>query len=186
MKTGEDGVLGGLGKEKEEGEVEGLSETVQFTSFFWAGLGCYIGSLCSMNIQKSRFLAKCFKDLFSSMFDSFEQEQLEEIAAIVMRLWQRNDLMFKVNFTHPNSMVQYSKQLLLDLKEVQKGVAIIGGDKLRCRWEPSTEGVYKVNCDAAINKSFGKVGIGMVARDCEGKVLATKRCKKSYFLTLIS
>ncbi|KAL2906950.1 Switch 2 [Bienertia sinuspersici] len=45
-----------------------------------------------------------------------------------------------------------------------------GGSK----WAPPISNEIKINFDAAVNREDGKVGIGVIARDCEGKVLVAK------------
>lgn len=39
------------------------------------------------------------------------------------------------------------------------------------RWSPPEQGVTKINVDATIKTNDDKVGLGVVARDWEGKVL---------------
>ncbi|KAK4857201.1 hypothetical protein QYF36_025599 [Acer negundo] len=41
------------------------------------------------------------------------------------------------------------------------------------RWLPPEEGLYKVNCEALVDKDGGRIGIGVVTRGEEGNVLAS-------------
>lgn len=41
--------------------------------------------------------------------------------------------------------------------------------------------IYKLNWDIAVDKVHSKIGINVIARDCEGKVIATLRMKMSLF-----
>ena len=45
------------------------------------------------------------------------------------------------------------------------------------RWLPPPPGVVKINTDAALNSLQGRTGLGMVARDCDGKVVASS-CRR--------
>lgn len=92
---------------------------------------------------------------------------------IARKIWlRRNEFVFKDSFLHPSLVVQQSRQLLVDFKEVQsKNIRQITNNSSQvCKWEPPSEGFYKVNWDAAINKSMGKIGIGITTRDQEGNV----------------
>ncbi|KAK2652460.1 hypothetical protein Ddye_012316 [Dipteronia dyeriana] len=41
------------------------------------------------------------------------------------------------------------------------------------KWKPPTEGHFKINTDAAINGSLGRVRIGIIIRDSAGHVMAS-------------
>ncbi|KAK2641422.1 hypothetical protein Ddye_023185 [Dipteronia dyeriana] len=41
------------------------------------------------------------------------------------------------------------------------------------KWKPPVIGIFKVNTDAAIDSKEGRVGLGIMIRDCEGFVLAS-------------
>jgi hypothetical protein len=40
------------------------------------------------------------------------------------------------------------------------------------RWKPPPSGFYKINWDAGVDKQKGKLGIGFIVRDSQGKVYA--------------
>ncbi|KAL2937195.1 hypothetical protein RDABS01_020644, partial [Bienertia sinuspersici] len=42
------------------------------------------------------------------------------------------------------------------------------------KWQPPDDGVIKVNFDAAINKDFGRVGLGIIGRNSDGQVVFAK------------
>ncbi|XP_041020423.1 uncharacterized protein LOC121262054 [Juglans microcarpa x Juglans regia] len=44
-------------------------------------------------------------------------------------------------------------------------------------WTPPSQGLYKVNWDASLSKRSSKVGTGIIVRDHEGHVIATKMMK---------
>jgi hypothetical protein len=42
-------------------------------------------------------------------------------------------------------------------------------------WKPPPKGTIKVNFDAAINKNFGSIGVGLIDRDYLGNLKGAKR-----------
>jgi hypothetical protein len=46
-------------------------------------------------------------------------------------------------------------------------------------WQPPPTSKYKVNWDMAVDKNHGHIGIGIVVKDYEGIVLATRSTTKS-------
>lgn len=52
---------------------------------------------------------------------------------------------------------------------------------LACKWENPPKEVCKINWDAVVDKLHCKVGIEIIARDCERKIMATKRMQSDLF-----
>ncbi|XP_042939476.1 uncharacterized protein LOC122274506 [Carya illinoinensis] len=48
-------------------------------------------------------------------------------------------------------------------------------------WKPSPMHTYKLNWDAALDRIQSRIGIGVVVRDYEGRILATMRKNKCLF-----
>ncbi|XP_041004015.1 uncharacterized protein LOC121249371 [Juglans microcarpa x Juglans regia] len=70
----------------------------------------------------------------------------------------------------------------MDYQEANKGESSNGGGMVdRSWWEPPLEGVYNVNWDTTINKAFGRVGIEIIIRDHESKVMAIKIIQRELF-----
>lgn len=104
------------------------------------------------------------------------EEHMKEIVLIAMRLWQRrNDFIFNSNFSH--QIWWCSNQNSIDFKEAQTDFVkpATGGENLMNRWKPPTGKLFKINWDAALNKSLGKVVVGNIVKDGEGNVLATTK-----------
>ncbi|KAK3204692.1 hypothetical protein Dsin_018738 [Dipteronia sinensis] len=55
-----------------------------------------------------------------------------------------------------------------------------GGD----RWQPPEGGLYKVNCDALVDKDGGKTGFGVVIRDEEGNGNVLASCAQTLVANL--
>lgn len=53
-----------------------------------------------------------------------------------------------------------------------------GGDEGQHHWIRPTEGIIKINCDAACNGGTGDGGIGVLARNHEGRIVGGTQCAK--------
>lgn len=105
----------------------------------------------------------CFKELLKDMFEVFEKDEIEEIAIVARRIWQRqNGLVFNAYLTHPNSVVKHTKQVLQEFKEKQthKKISIkVDQNSTQCS-KPPTKNVIKINWDAIIDKASCKIEAG--------------------------
>lgn len=76
--------------------------------------------------------------------------------------------------------MQQARQLLVEYQEAQSvkvGPKVDIGSN-HTSWEPPPLGIYKVNWDAAIKHEVGRSCIGIVIRDFEGRVVASKSMQR--------
>ncbi|XP_040988990.1 uncharacterized protein LOC121236613 [Juglans microcarpa x Juglans regia] len=80
-------------------------------------------------------------------------------------------------------VMQQAKQLLTEYQEGQaSNVVSRGASKSNhTSWEPPPLVIYKVNWDAAVKHEIGRVGIGIVIRDFEGRVVASRSMQRYIF-----
>lgn len=115
--------------------------------------------------------------LLADMIVLLEQEYLEEFIMTTKKIWQRrNSFIFQDNFIHPKLVIQHTKQLLT--KSISRGTS----ESNRISWEPPPLGTYKVNWDTVVRHEVGRVGICIVIRDSEGRVVASMSMQR-YMLT---
>lgn len=89
---------------------------------------------------------------------------------------------FKDTFTQPSTLVQQSRILLAELKQIKAStISTRIESNLNEDCEASPQGFFKLNLDAALSKVHCKVGIGVIIHDWEGKVRATLRMKRDIF-----
>ncbi|KAK3228428.1 hypothetical protein Dsin_000309 [Dipteronia sinensis] len=86
-------------------------------------------------------------------------------------------------------MVDWVRSFLSDYKECASKLISTPRERIPVDniWRPQDIGLYKVNCDAAVNVSTCTIGIGIVIRDSTGFVLVACSQKKivaSYFAQL--
>ncbi|KAF5459887.1 hypothetical protein F2P56_019799 [Juglans regia] len=128
-----------------------------------------VWSTSSKKVQKSGLFASGFMQSFSS----------------AKKIWQRrNSFIFQDNFIHPNLLIQQAKQLLTEYQEGQASKVVSKGASKsnHTSWEPLPLGTDKVNWDAAAKHEDGRVGIGIVIRDFEERVIASRSMQR-YMLT---
>lgn len=143
-----------------------------------------VQSQCTNKIQKSSFTKMNFMQLMKNICETFEKGQNEEISIVARRIWLRkNDFVFISFLTHPrNHVVLHSKQILQEMKVIQvertsSPEAI--SNQPQC-WTPPQNSI-NLYWDAAINKALYKIGIGAIAKDLEGTIMATLRMNRSLF-----
>lgn len=93
--------------------------------------------------------------------------------------------LFGGEFLHPNQLVKRAKEVVEDFnvaeqnnnntEQQQQGTNI-------SRWLAPPCDVYKINWDAAIDKLRKLMGVGVIVRDHEGKVMATM-CSPMKYIT---
>jgi hypothetical protein len=80
-------------------------------------------------------------------------------------------------FTHPNQLISKASHSLKEFSEANardvQPLIPTGTPTLEIWKDPST-GMYKINCDVAIDSKNMRMSIGIIARDCEGQVIAEK------------
>ncbi|XP_042958139.1 uncharacterized protein LOC122293700 [Carya illinoinensis] len=77
---------------------------------------------------------------------------------------------------HPNLVVNQASLSLATYKEAQGSRKNTPqASSTQTGWSPPSSGSIKINWDAAVDVPQARVGIGLVARDHEGKVLVTKQ-----------
>ncbi|XP_042968948.1 uncharacterized protein LOC122301606 [Carya illinoinensis] len=142
-----------------------------------------VWSLSSRKFQKASILSPSFAEKLESLVDSKEIKELLLFAVTAWNLWKRrNEVVFQGHLTHPSSVVSHSKQLVEDLHKlsVNKKAKELK-QQTNQPWEAPSQGKIKVNWDASDDKASCKVGVGVVLRDWNSKVLATLRMEQDLF-----
>ncbi|KAG6647295.1 hypothetical protein CIPAW_07G069100 [Carya illinoinensis] len=134
-----------------------------------------------MVLQKSSVRVERFMEIFEWLHSQCELQTMELFAMTIWGIWQRrNKLVFESSFLHPNSLAQTAAHQLVNFKAAQ--MAPISATQMHTNhaatWTPPPEGVIKINWDAALREAHDRVGIGLVARDHEGGIVASKMVAK--------
>lgn len=137
-----------------------------------------VWSECPNRINKCNFSAGDFLTLFGMLSKRFDVEEMEIIAVVVQRIWfQRNRYIFEGKMTSPSCLIKGAKETVEEYHQFQALVPQLAQNNLQTGsivWCAPSDGVIKLNWDIAMNKRLRMVGVGIVARDSGGKVVASK------------
>jgi hypothetical protein len=145
-----------------------------------------VWSECPPRIQKSSSGNDDFLTLFGSLNGRMEVEDIELFAMVAQRIWsRRNRYVFEGVFTPPNCLIRGAVEALQDFKNACESSFIQphpDPPPLSQQWSKPPQGVYKLNWDAAVDRKQRLSGVGIVARDCTGKILAA-RCSYHRYIS---
>jgi hypothetical protein len=132
---------------------------------------------CSKKIQKLAIGKVGGKEFVQFLWEKLEDADLLEALMVARAIWmRRNQFLFQRGFDPP------SKVVVLARKSVEDFLLAIShsleADSFRqpeiAVWKKPPAGTTKINWDAAFNLSNKRMGIGVVARDSLGRVVAAK------------
>jgi hypothetical protein len=128
--------------------------------------------------QKSCFEGPNFLQVAEGMLNICDKREFAYFVSIARRIWLRqNGTIHGDAFLHPNAVVQQATQAVDLFHMVGDGVSmqeISGGAPTPCLWKNPPVGWFKANWDAGVNKTTGRVGLGTVIWDHQGRVWAAK------------
>ena len=116
-------------------------------------------------------------------------DELRLLVFVVRQIWFRqNDFVFNGEFRPLEKLVQVDRLQMEQYDQAtaswDKEVLNMGNTctRIYVRWMKPPVGVVKINWDAAVDERIGSVGLGTIARDHEGRVLAMhcSTCKHIY------
>jgi ribonuclease HI len=135
--------------------------------------------LCPSKIQKSPSDEVDFLTTFVRMVERLSVEELRMFGYVARQIWLRqNDVVFNGQFKSLGKLVQaarlqmeqYDQASACRIKdESTKGSSCI---RTHVRWVKPPAGIVKINWDAALDERTGNAGLGIIARDHEGRTIA--------------
>ncbi|KAF5458866.1 hypothetical protein F2P56_022864 [Juglans regia] len=130
---------------------------------------------CSTKLQKCHSPKPSIKNLITELEDSGGKEVIEEFAVVARRIWmRRNQFIFQQEFRSPNSVAKLAKEILYELNSTTLNESVQQlSIQNRPNWSPPPENTFKLNWDAAVDRIQCKIGIGLIIRDWNGRVVAT-------------
>jgi len=127
-----------------------------------------------------------FKEVFEDRIQRYSKEVLELLVVVARGIWfRRNKLVFEGAFSHPDNIFsaalnfirEYKESLVKDKPLVQSEMDP-GASRDTATCSPPPDGFKKINWDAAINKTKGWIGLGIIAKDYLGNCLGTRSLTK--------
>jgi hypothetical protein len=105
-----------------------------------------------------------------------DKEEIELFAVLARRLWfRRNDVVHGGILTHPNQVVHDAEAALEEFNRANTGEGQQQRELTATpeeSWTPPPDNTVKINWDASLDKNMRIVGMGLIARDGRGSVLA--------------
>jgi ribonuclease HI len=126
--------------------------------------------------QKCSTVGSEFLQLAEHLLARCEEEDFEMFVQLARQIWaRRNRWVFERKFTNPFSIVQETETYMAEYKKAQEEEwpgKPVNRSREEMKWVAPTRGWVKANWDVAVDKSSGMVGIGVVIREDQGRVIA--------------
>ncbi|KAL5763812.1 hypothetical protein ACOSP7_016174 [Xanthoceras sorbifolium] len=107
--------------------------------------------------------------------DILQSHEFEELAVILWRIWFRRNKFCHYQILLPDDFVcRWSRSFFADFHAARNHLPLPSPS--RSVWIPPAEGFYKINCDAAVDVSNFRIGLGVIIRDCFGRVMLSSSC----------
>ncbi|KAK2641090.1 hypothetical protein Ddye_022853 [Dipteronia dyeriana] len=81
-----------------------------------------------------------------------------------------------INLTSWKNVLNWSKEFLSEFYKADLGIrgnSEVKENKMIRKWVPPKEGMYKANYDTAVDSLRGKIGFGVVIRNCKEELIAS-------------
>jgi hypothetical protein len=126
-------------------------------------------------MQRSVWTGPTFTHVVKEIFDCGDDDVILLFVALVRRIWfRRNTEIYEGHFAHPDTLIHQATKSVAAYASAQVCLSLRVSTAGNTGWKALLPGWFKLNWDAAIGKKLGITGIGVVARDCEGRVFAAK------------
>jgi ribonuclease HI len=133
-------------------------------------------------IQKCRTVGSDFMGLIGELVEKLGREDLFLFAVTTREIWRRRNVVLHGGvFSHPSMVTKCTAEALRQFKQVtiqdpnqEEDEPVEIGDGVGCIWQAPPQGTYKANWDIAVSSGNRFMGVGVVIRDGNGLVSATK------------
>ncbi|XP_041026946.1 uncharacterized protein LOC121267144 [Juglans microcarpa x Juglans regia] len=142
-----------------------------------------VWSQCLKSLQKSHFSKMNMLEIFEAIAGIMDTDCLQEFAMVAKQIWwRRNEFIFNQVFRHPNTVVSAASQNLKMLKEMegQRSSSVPTNSSIT-EWQAPPMHFHKLNWDVVVDKTRARVGIDIVVRNFEGKIIAIMRRNQCMF-----
>jgi hypothetical protein len=134
---------------------------------------------CPVRIQKCPCDKDDFLSIFTRLVERLTEDELKLVVIVARQIWfQRNNVVFKGEFKSPGDLIKAARTQMeqydqaVEKRNKTGPIEVQASTKTVERWKKPPIGVLKINWDAALDPRIGKMGLGTLARDHKGRVLA--------------
>jgi ribonuclease HI len=153
---------------QEDESVEHILWTCESARDVWAE--------CNSKLQKCATMEVSFANLFMELVDKLDADEMQKVAVIARLIWsRRNNVVFGGDFMSPKHILEAASSQLENFSKAEAGRRMrstVRPVPEVVQWNKPNPGWIKLNWDAAIDSGNQKMGIGIIARDHTGSVLA--------------
>ncbi|GLT53434.1 hypothetical protein SLA2020_267040 [Shorea laevis] len=141
--------------------------------------------MCGSRIQKRSFEHEEFLAIFADLMRFLDLEDMERVAVVARAMWfQRNARVHGRQIGPPHTVVG---QALEHLEAFQQATSrqrpqVVTDSPTIHRWQAPPKGFVKINWDAAVDLVNHRMGIGVIARDPTGEVVAMMFAPRSHII----
>ena len=137
------------------------------------------------SLQKSLTDEADFFNLFGTLLEKLEEKELQLFVAVARQLWfRRNSVVFKGTMYSPAVVLKKARDQVDEYEKAlqwqRTRTSTPNSNKPAMKWSRPSVGFVKINWDASIDPKGGCMGVGLVARNHEGRVLATFCYRRNY------
>jgi ribonuclease HI len=137
-----------------------------------------VWSAGNIKFQKSNHGGQTFLQVAEDMVSICDQKEFAYFVSIARRIWlRRNEKIHGGGFLHPNTLVQQATQAVDLFNQVGDETVVkesAAGVPTPTPWKHPPVGWFKANWDAGVNHKTGRVGLGAIIRDHQGRMWAAK------------
>ena len=142
---------------------------------------------CSKKFHKCSLVPASLTHILEFLLLRLEDEDIQLFAVVARQIWlRRNSFIFGGDLIPPSQVVILAKdqlQAFLAAEQTRIGGSIRPPQPNSCiSWTPPSLDVIKFNWDAAISKREQRMGMGFLARNSAGQVLASYCATKPYIV----
>ncbi|XP_042939527.1 uncharacterized protein LOC122274566 [Carya illinoinensis] len=121
-----------------------------------------------------------FMELAMKVKKEGQAGDLEKFFLIAWSFWyRRNQFQFEGHIQHPQHTVDHALSMLKESQAIQGGCQQLL--RRNMGWRPPPTGVLKLNTDGAMFQEQCKIGVGVILRDENGKVVMATCNKEPEF-----
>ncbi|XP_059438570.1 uncharacterized protein LOC132171299 [Corylus avellana] len=132
-------------------------------------------------LENGKGIQKCSSDevdfinIVGRLMERLKKEEIQRVAFVARQVWlRRNKYVFGEDLLSPAKVNKIATEQLelfqsVDQRPTRSSFRI--GARAITRWEKPRHGWIKVNWDASIDKAGKRMGVGILARDHEGRII---------------
>jgi hypothetical protein len=139
---------------------------------------------CMKSIHKCSSADDSFLNIWMMLSRRLDAHEMQFVAVVARLIWlRRNKLIFDGVFQSPSMLYRMAQDQMAQFDEAESRRCAPRNEQIHTPvllWKKPSFGVIKVNWDAAVDKEGQKMGIGIIARDHNGSIVAVLEASRKF------